>query len=836
MLQKQSLVLEIALVVSTMMATNVVQAVEEGSLEEIVVVGNTPGPAIGIAKDKIPFAVQSANASHLEKTQSFDLTDFMTNNMASVSINSAQNNPLQPDVQFRGFTASPLLGLPQGISVYQNGVRINEPIGDAVNWDLLPESAISSIDLISGANPLFGLNTLGGALSVNMKDGFNYSGNEVEVTTGSWGRLVTRLQSGGSLSNSDAWGYYLNISQFEEEGWRELSESEALNFYGSLSWRNNDISAFNLNYQTAKTDLRGNGAAPIGLIEVQRSAIFTAPDITENDMDMFSMDASHFISEKVQVSAVAYWRENNTDSFNGDGSDYEECEYSGGEQSLFDDSDDVEDELDDLLGINLESICDGANSSVNNFSELETLINAEASLAGLNPDDFELDDIINDLLGTGNISDEGINNISDIKQQSQGFDLNLVLLDDLFSHKNHLTMGLSYVNGKSEFVSVLELSEMDPLTRSTDGLGVGSFVGEAATNVATQTETMSLFFTDTFNVNEKLSVTFGGRYNDSNIILSDRSGERPELNGRHNFARFNPSLGFTLEVGQSSNIYGSVSESNRVPTPIELACNEGVFEVAQKFAIAAGEDPDDVEFECRLPNAFLADPPLDDVVTRSYELGVRGDLFNLNYQLGIFHATNRDDILFQTTGRSTGLFANVDKTRRKGFESAFSGSLGKLDWNASYSYVEASYEDEFEVLSPNHPFANEEGIIIVSHGDRIPGIPEHLFKMSGDYYFNNSLSLGAEAIYNSSQVIRGDESNQLAEVGGYALVNLRASYQYSKWFTVFARVTNAFDTEYENFGLLGEDPNEILSLDDNRPLYLGVGAPRAAWIGVRFGF
>ncbi len=75
----------------------------------------------------------------------------------------AAGNPFQPDISFRGFSASPLLGTPQGVSIFQDGVRVNEPFGDIVNWDLIPQSAIASIQLIPGSNPAFGLNTLGGA-------------------------------------------------------------------------------------------------------------------------------------------------------------------------------------------------------------------------------------------------------------------------------------------------------------------------------------------------------------------------------------------------------------------------------------------------------------------------------------------------------------------------------------------------------------------------------------------------------------------------------------------------------------------------------------------------
>jgi iron complex outermembrane receptor protein len=291
----------------------------------------------------------------------------------------------------------------------------------------------------------------------------------------------------------------------------------------------------------------------------------------------------------------------------------------------------------------------------------------------------------------------------------------------------------------------------------------------------------------------------------------------------------------TFDATENMNLYASYSESNRVPTPIELACNEYVFEVAQEFAIAAGEDPDEIEFECRLPNAFLADPPLDDVVTKSVELGMRGETAFMDYQVGLFHATNQDDILFQTTGRATGLFANVDKTRRWGLESAFSGTIEQFDWYASLSVIEATFEDDFDVLSPNHPNADDEGVVMVSRGDHIPGIPESLLKLGGDYRFGN-FSVGAEAIYNAAQYLRGDESNDLDKVDGYMLLNLRALYSLGDNFSVFARVTNALGKDYENFGLLGEDPSEVIDGIDDTPIFLGVGAPRAAWVGLRYRF
>ena len=831
--QVGSLSMAVSLVVMGMTLCLPLQSVAQG-VEEIVVVGVTPLTGVGVELDKVPFNVQTISASELAESLSLDITDYLNSNSASVNLNTAQNNPLQPDLQFRGFTASPLLGLPQGVAVYQDGVRINEPLGDAVNWDMVPESAISRMTLLSGANPVFGLNALGGAININMKNGFNYSGTEAEVYTGDWNRNVGTIESGG---NNGTWGYYVNLSYFEEDGWRDLSDSDALNFYGSVSWRNGDRSALDVVIQDGQSDLTGNGASPVGLLDLDREAVFTAPDITENDVTLFSLNGSHRLNDSLVFSGTVYRRENDTDSFNGDASEFELCDFSGGNQALLEEADDVEDALQNELGIELDNICEGQEAEITSFNELEEFIEQQAILAGLDPEDFELEDATDEFSGSGILSDEAINNISNRRQTSEGLEGQLAFLDDLAGFENQLVVGFSYFNGESRFRSVTELAGLNPETRSTAGLGTGTFFDEAATDISTETETWSLYFTNALDLSDSLTLTLAGRFNESDVTLRDRSGERPELNGDHKFSRFNPSIGLAWQIDERFNAYLSYNESNRVPTPIELACNEEIFSLAQARAETEGDDPDDVEFECRLPNAFLADPPLDDVVTKNMEAGFRLQADDVNYRLGIFHAVNEDDIIFQTTGRATGLFANVDKTRRLGFESALNGTLGSLNWYATYSYVDATFEDDFQALSPNHDFADDEGTVSVEAGDRIPGIPNHQAKLGASYRFANDLLVAGEVIYNSEQRLRGDESNQLDEVDGFAIMNLRAIYQINDNISVFARVNNLFDTEYESFGLLGEDPTEVIDfLNDASPFFLGSGAPRAAWVGARIRF
>jgi outer membrane receptor protein involved in Fe transport len=269
-----------------------------------------------------------------------------------------------------------------------------------------------------------------------------------------------------------------------------------------------------------------------------------------------------------------------------------------------------------------------------------------------------------------------------------------------------------------------------------------------------------------------------------------------------------------------------------------LSCNEHIIELAIANAVAEGRDAADVEFECRLPNAFLSDPPLQQVVASSWEAGVRGRIADgMRYRAAFFRTVNRDDIIFQSTGRSTGLFANVDQTRRMGFEGSLLGTMGRMDWFANYSYIEATFQDALAVLSPNHAFADaEDGTIQVQPGDRIPGIPEHQLKVGADFNITPVLRLGVDVVYNSNQIMRGDESNQLDPVAGYAVANARVRWAVTGNIELLARITNLFDSEYETFGLLGEDPSsvdlpEFQNFSD--PRFFGPGAPRAAFVGIR---
>src|SRR6202162_4910073 len=162
-------------------------AFEQTALEQIVVVGITPLPGSDVDRDSVPIATQVLSSEDINRTGIPNLTGAILADVSSVSINDVEGNVFQPDILFRGFTASPVAGTPQGLAVYVNGARFNDAFGDTVNWDLIPPAAIKSVN-IEAANPVFGLNALGGSISIRLKNRFTTQTESVTAYGGSYGR------------------------------------------------------------------------------------------------------------------------------------------------------------------------------------------------------------------------------------------------------------------------------------------------------------------------------------------------------------------------------------------------------------------------------------------------------------------------------------------------------------------------------------------------------------------------------------------------------------------------------------------------------------------------
>lgn len=268
--------------------------------------------------DRLPANVRSLRAAELDEVKPAGLTGALEARLPSVNLNEIQGNPYQPDVNYRGFTASPLLGTPQGLSVYQDGVRINEPFGDIVNWDLIPHAAIDNIVLVPGSNPLFGLNTLGGALSLRTKSGDTHPGGMVELYGGSFGRRSGEFGFGRRLG--DDMHFFAAGTWFAENGWRDFSPSDVKQFFAKLGRRGARFS-FDLGVTVAHTDLIGNGLAPQAFLDQRREALFTRPDNTRNHLQMLTFNGSHYLADDSRLSITLYQRRVKTRTLNGDVND-----------------------------------------------------------------------------------------------------------------------------------------------------------------------------------------------------------------------------------------------------------------------------------------------------------------------------------------------------------------------------------------------------------------------------------------------------------------------------------------------------------------------------------
>jgi len=752
----------LSVLLTTLLAASLATGSRAGDLEEVVIVA--PYGA-AISNDRVPGHVQFAGAEDVQRLQPFDLTDFLDRGFSGVSVNHAQNNPLQPDVYFRGFSASPLLGMAQGLAVYANGVRANEPFGDTVNWDLIPVTAIRSIQLGGGARPMFGENALGGALVVRFKDGFDSPGTALEGYGGSFGRAGAVIQGGG---NDGTHGWYGSADYLSEDGWRDHSKTEAVRGFGSFAIEG-EKGRFETSVLLGHTRLRGNGPSPVELLAEDRRAVFTWPDETRNDAAQITVEAERSLPADWRLSGNIFWRHAETDTFNGDATPFEAC----GDPPEF------------LTEVDC------------NDPDAAPLLDSQGQPLPAELDGDELD---------------AINNLGTRTQQSRGLSLQLTRDANWRGElRNNFVAGFSLTRGDTKFDSDVELASLRE-DRSTTRTDLRAW--ELRTRLDTVNTVRSAWIADTLDLTPEFTLSLAARYDVDRVSLEDRTGTLPELNGEHEFTSFNPSLGFAWRPIEGLVAYANVGRTSRAPTPVELAC--------------ASEDA-----PCNLPNAFLADPPLDKVVAESFEGGLRGRWHEkYAWHAGLFRVVNRDDILFQATGgaqSNIGFFQNIADTRRQGIEAGVQGTQGPLTWSLEYALVDATFQDSFIESSPNHPDAVD-GLIEVPDGARIPSVARNLLNAGVDYR-RGRWSLGADLSAQDGVYLRGDEANLLGRTGSFWTANVRAEYRFNEAFELFVRIENLFDREYETFGLLGE-PDEVFEEFED-PRFLGAGPPFGAWIGVR---
>ncbi|MGB6355449.1 MAG: TonB-dependent receptor [Steroidobacteraceae bacterium] len=757
-------------------------------LPQVTVVGNAPHPGLGLPMNLVPANVQTADSREMQRQQTLDLADYLNGNFSGVNVSESADNPFQLDVNYHGFTASPLLGTPEGLSVYVDGVRVNESFGDTVNWDLIPESAISTATLMSGSNPVFGLNTLGGALSVQTKNGRDDPGTELEAYGGSFGRRVFQGQSGGELGPLD---YFLTGNYFDEVGWRDLSPTRVYQGFAKVGWRNDETDV-HLSYTYADTSLYGNGATPQSLLDFRREASYT-PDFTQNLLNFVNLTATQFLADELLLSSNAYYRHLVTGSSNGN--------------------------------INDSYLEENAGPPVDCGAPLSS----RAAIAYCSP---------------------GQNAVSQLTQRTAGFGVQLTDSRQLFGMKNQAVAGADFDDSRDSYAQLFQygaLAADHTLVYLDNPLNDETVISLTGSN-----KIFGAYVTDTLSPSALLHLTAAARYNRNTETLDGYSvdtdvgdvgsgfDEASPLSGVHTFSRVNPSIGFTVTPTDALTFYADYNEASRAPTVIELGC-------ANPTA------------PCGLPDDFASDPGLKQVVARTVEVGLRGNLPDqrLVWSADLFRTVNSDDIQFVATSTNQGYFDNVGSTRRQGLDLALGGKQGALSWHATYSYVDATFQSSFEVNAESNSAADAAGNILVRPGDRIPLIPRHTGRLVLDYDIDKRWDVGGNLVLVSGSFLHGDENNANQAGGtneegafiegsgwipGYAVVNLQSTYHVTDDFDLFARLVNLFDKEYSTAGFLTSNsfnPNGTFRSNPNdwtNENAVSPAQPRAIWAGVRIHF
>jgi outer membrane receptor protein involved in Fe transport len=448
-----------------------------------------------------------------------------------------------------------------------------------------------------------------------------------------------------------------------------------------------------------------------------------------------------------------------------------------------------------------------------------------------------------DPLADPEIGCSGALNRSTTKQSGYGFNTQLAFNQPFMQKKNQFIVGAGYDYSRIQFDQSTEMGLLNA-TRGVDGIAVPN--DEALVDLQGKTQSWGVFATDTLSLNDFWHLTLSGRYNHIKVDNNDKRdgidypvGDAQSLTGTHNFNRFNPAVGLSFTPTKDLTVYGSYNEGMRAPTSMELGCANPLV-------------------PCKLPNAMAGDPPLDKVVSKTYEFGARGNLTSeIKWSGSVYRTVNHDDIQFIATNAANGMgyFDNVGQTRRMGLDLGLTGDIDKFRWNVGYSYLKATYESDLtlvnQVNSTSYVDVNGNDVINVKKGDRLANLPDHALKIRMQYQVTPNWSVGTNINTFADVYARGNENNQHkansgvgyqgdGKISGYTVVNLDTRYKFgSTGWQVFAKAINIFDKEYASGGLLGEswiNQSGTFAGEDSPSKLVMPGAPRAGWLGVRYEF
>jgi iron complex outermembrane receptor protein len=778
---------------------------EPVALPEVNVIA--PSPLGGfVDRDKVPGTVQTLTAPDFTRTESPNVTETLFQRIPGVALSDPSGNAAAQELSYRGFTASPVQGTPQGIAVYISGIRFNEAFGDTVNWDLIPTIAIDRADLWTN-NPVFGLNALGGAINLKMKNGFTYRGSESEVQGGSFDTFTGAAQAGFQLGDD---AVYFAAQGLHRGGWRFKSSADYARLFSDLG-RRTDRAEFHLIAAAASSSLGVAAATPVQLLDLDDRAVFTTPQTTKNQMGLLGLNGSYALTDTWSLQGNVYIRGFSQKHVDGNVADTERCSNSASPQFR-------------------DHLCLQDDS----FTPPDPVTTAFH-------DQFAILDQSNNPIdcppGTGNTCNAtpyGTIDRSANHATTLGGSLQAASTESLFGHGNNFLLGGSIDHSNGSFNADSTLGFINPdltvaINRTIPGNGaiIHTLGGVAYGPVDTSTRNTyyGLYTLDTFDIDERLALTAGGRLNVASVAVGDRLGTSPELNSNQTYAHFNPVSGLTYKLTSNLTAYFGYSQSNRAPTPLELGCSNP-------------------NRPCLIENFLVSDPPLKQVLASTYEAGLRSNLpigdGKLEWKAGLFRTNSSDDIInVASVVEGRGFFQNVPGTRRQGLEASLQYKSSQWLAYAGYSLIDATYQFAGDLPSPNNPMADSDGNVHVVPGKRIPGIPLNQGKLGFDFMPTPQWTLGLDTVAVGSRYLVGDDANQNKQLSGYWLVNLHATYQLTRQVQLFGLVNNLLNRRYALFGTFF-NPQSVANvglpivLTDHRTEVLG--APLSIYGGIRITF
>lgn len=752
----------------------------EQEVPTVLVIGTTPLSGLGIDSKLLPYPVQTAGERERKQQAGGNLTDYMARNLTGINVNEVQGSPFQNDLTFRGFRASPLLGAPQGISVFLDGVRINEGFGDVINWDMLPEAAISSVTLVPGANPTYGLNTLGGALAFRTKSGKTDPGFEADVSLGSFGRKRIDLAYGKQFDGG--WHAFVAGTRFGEDGWRDASNGRLGNVFIKFG-RSTGTGSWDLSLLEGASTLIGNGLLPDELYENDRRTVYTYPDRTKNRVRQLAFNAERWIDSNTVFSTLVHGRKSRRTTVNGDiHPDYEA--YAEACEDGF-----------DAGGAPIDDDCvDGGG---------EPLSRADA--LALAP---------------------GVLNQTRTRQTAYGLGLNLAR--NAGGHQFNL--GASADRNKVRYEQTTQDAIFDdsrgavavPNTESTLDAAVRGHAWSAA-----------LYASDTMALSPSTHLTASARYNAARVTntLTNENGLQPTESFR--YTKLNPALGITHQLQGSWTVFANAAQNTRVPTVIELGCADPEQPCALPTGLQADPFLEQVTSRTVEAGVRTTDTRNGSLSISAYQTVNHDDILFLRAgatQLGYF------DNFERTRHRGVDLSAQRDVGR-------LAARLSYSYLEATYDADGSLFAGERTVrATPGTRIAGLPRHTVKLRLDWMPSpqwrVGADLVAVSSLVTQGNEDGL----LENPEEDEPLNTGN--ADVAGHALLGLRAAYKPTRQLEFYARINNVLNRRYETYGVLAENmfPGGVLvqpalgtdEAQDAR--FVAPGAPRSILVGMNYRF